>query len=142
MEEILGDMQNLDLELQSYIAEARETFKQFCIDNKGLLNNGRCRNHPGRQRIRPDGLKLHILQTIRKALELNQTCDRQEIIETLLVHDLPGWNKLPLKENQILAIKTTKGTPYEVWRPTPFFRFVALILIADMWSAFINEKDL
>lgn len=98
--------------------------------------------HPGRQRLK-GGLGLHTIQVIKKALELNQNLDPIEIIEVCLVHDLKGCEKLPLTKCQRMAVGATKGRiSYKDWRFTECFRFVALILIADMWSAFINIGDL
>lgn len=126
--------------LTQYIQNSR--FSDYLTKHYDTLENGRCRNHPGKQRVKPGGLALHIEQVIRKALELNQTCDERELIDCILVHDLPNCLSLDLTENQRWAIKATKGLAnYKDWRPTPSFRFVVLILISDMWSAFINEHD-
>lgn len=96
------------------------------------------RSHPGIQHG-PNGMAIHTIQVIEKALELNQGFDPQEVIETCLAHDLKHWRELPLNECQTTAILATKGLPWKVWRKTtPWYRFVALILIADMWSAYVN----
>lgn len=127
--------------LDSYIKEVGDPIGTLCLKYKDEYENPCRGSHPGKQK-QPGGLGLHTVQVIEKALELNQVFNRKEIIEVCLVHDLRHWKAFPLNEAQMLAIRATKGTPYEVWRPTPHFRFVVLILIADMWSAFINEKDL
>lgn len=131
-----------DSMFSSYVNRASDPIKEFCRVNKDVIEKGRCRNHPGSQSIKPGGLKLHILQVITKALELNQSCNEQQLIETLLVHDIKGCESLPLTAAQRLAIAATKGqASYSDWRPTPHYKFVVLVLIADMWSAFINEDD-
>ena len=114
----------------------------FYIQNKESFETDRMRGaHPGIQKV-SGGKKLHTLQVIEKALELNQVHDRREIIECCLVHDIKGCELLPLTGAQRLAIAATKGkAEYRDWRPTPYFRFVVLILIADMWSAFVNEDN-
>ena len=128
-------------DLDNYLEEVSEPICKFCLENREAFETGRCRNHPGKQKL-PGGLKFHTLQVIKKALELNQVLDRREIIETTLVHDIKGYEKLPLSKCQKMAIAATKGLPYREWRPTECYKFVVLILIADMWSAFINERDL
>ena len=138
----IGLWRNFMDKLLIYLKEVRKPFYEFYIKNKDLIETGKCRNHPGKQNKR-GGLKLHILQVIGKALELNQVCDRQEIIECCLVHDLKGYSQLPLTKAQKLAIETTKGRiKFREWRFSGYHKFVVLILIADMWSAYINEKDL
>jgi hypothetical protein len=125
-------------DINDYINQTREEIKVKLLtylDEYELPHGG---SHPIKQK-QAGGNKLHTLEVVEMALKLNQQFDPQEIIETCLIHDLKHWREFPLKENQILAIKATKGLPWETWRHTPHFRFVALILIADMWSAYVNE---
>jgi len=131
-------MQN---KLENYIQQVSKPIRDFCLNH---INDYEFRKptHPGNQKF-TGGLRLHTIQVIEKALELNQIHDRNEIIECCLVHDVKGCEALPLTEAQRMAIKATKGqADYRIWRPTPFHKFVVLILIADMWSAFINDKNL
>ena len=130
-------------EFESYVAMCRPPIRAWLEEKRDVLDNGRCGgSHSGRQRSKPDGLKYHLVDVCRRALEWNQTCDPAEVVECVLVHDLPDPFSAPLSEAQRVAINATKGLPYREWRPTPVFRFVALILIADMWSAFVNERDI
>lgn len=123
-----------------YLEEISKPFLDFFLANEEHFNAGRCRNHPGVQAER-GGLKIHTLQVIGKALELNQNFDRRELIECCLVHDVRGCEELPLTDAQRFAIKATKGLPFREWRFSGHHRFVALILIADMWSAYVNEDN-
>lgn len=127
-------------ELEKYINETRRPVRVLCVKYIDEFRRG-IRSHPNKQK-EENGLRRHTIQVINKALELNQEFDRQEIIETCLVHDMRHWKDFPLKEHQVTAIEATKGLPWEVWRRREKHRFTALILIADMWSAYINEKDL
>ena len=127
--------------LEKYLSEVSKPFYDFYIKNREWFEKEIAPRHPGIQG-KPGGRLIHTLQVIDKALELNQTQNRREIIEACLVHDIKGCETLPLTDAQRLAIGATKGVPYKVWRPTPYFRFVVLILISDMWSAFVNEKNL
>lgn len=127
-------------ELISYINRCNPHIKGFCLDHLRDFENKK-RTHPSKQKLE-GGLRLHTLQVIKKALELNQVENEVEIIECCLVHDITGCESLELTECQRMAIAATKGLPYEKWRPTVCYKFVVLILIADMWSAFINERDL
>lgn len=127
--------------IDDYLIEVGKPFSDFYIESRDWFEKERAPRHPGIQGM-PGGRVIHTLQVIEKALELNQTQDRKEVIECCLVHDIRGCEKLPLTEQQRLAIEATKGLPYKKWRPTPYFRFVVLILISDMWSAFVNEKNL
>jgi hypothetical protein len=129
------------MELRNYIGLASEPFRKFCLEHINEFDNKKP-THPGNQKLF-GGLKLHTEQVIKKALELNQDCNEQELIECLLVHDLHKWETLPLTDAQRLAILATKGRKlYEDWRPTSHYKFVVLVLIADMWSAFINDNNL
>lgn len=125
-----------------YINKCSENIKHFCLDRIKKYDRGcpKYSSHPDKQK-EIGGLCLHTVQVIEKALELNQTFNEIEIIECCLIHDLKDWNIADLNEKQKNAILTTKGLPYEKWRKTKDYRFVVLILIADMWSAFINEKN-
>lgn len=126
--------------LDEYIQLAREPIKKFCIDHLPDYERP-MPTHPGKQNL-SGGKKVHTLQVIDKALELNQEFGEQDIIETCLVHDIRNCESLELLPHQRLAIAATKGKAvYEDWRHTPYYRFVVLILIADMWSAFINIQD-
>lgn len=129
--------------LYQYINEIEnKNIKNFCLENFDEYKKGcpKHSSHPNEQKLE-GGLGLHTIQVIEKALELNQHFDRKEIIECCLVHDIKSCEKLQLSEKQKNAIATTKGMPYSIWRRTKDYRFVVLILIADMWSAFINEKN-
>jgi hypothetical protein len=129
-------------DLEKYLTEVSEPFRAFYLQNQVAFEQERAPTHPGKQKL-PGGRLLHTLQVIEKALEWNQSFGRREIIEVCLVHDMKGCESLPLSPAQRLAIEATKGkATYKDWRPTPHYKFVVLILIADMWSAFINEKDL
>jgi len=129
-------------ELERYLKEVRKPFYDFYIKNKDSIENGKIKNHPSKQKER-GGFKLHILQVIKKALEFNQVCDRQELIECCFIHDFGDYKKLPLTEAQLMAIRATKGeAKFREWRFSGHHKFVVLVLIADMWSAYINEKDL
>lgn len=128
--------------IEDYLKEISPPFMEFYIKNKETFETDRMKGcHSGIQRL-SGGKKLHTLQVIEKALELNQNQDRREIIECCLVHDIKGCEGLPLTHAQRLAIAATKGLEYKDWRPTNHFRFVVLILIADMWSAFVNVNNL
>ena len=129
------------MSLENYIEETSEPLKTLCFRFMDEFKRGCKGGHPKKQK-EPNGLRLHTVQVIEKALELNQIFDRVKIIETCLIHDLGQWVIFPLDECQRLAIKATKGLPFSKWRKTPCYKFVVLILIADMWSAFINEKNL
>jgi hypothetical protein len=131
--------------LRWYISQCRPEIAAW-IREPGHINElftERKRTHPGVQRL-PGGLAHHTLQTLRMALQLNQECAAQELIECLLVHDIHGSEGIKeLTDAQRLAIDATKGrAQYKQWRPTPHVKFVVLVLIADMWSAFLNEDDL
>lgn len=130
-------------QLHDYINGARPEVRDYCLKHIDLYTKGRKRTHPGIQK-KEGGFGQHILQVIERVLELNQECDQRELVECVLVHDLPHCDRLPfLSEAQMLAIAATKGkATYSDWRHTPHYKFVVLILIADMWSAFINEKNL
>ena len=128
-------------ELDSYLKEIRKPFLDFYLENKDWFNTARHSHHPSKQK-EVGGMKLHTLQVIKKALELNQVCDRREIIECCLVHDIKGCENLPLTEAQRFAIKATKGLSLPQWRHSGHYKFVTLILISDMWSAYLNDKDL
>lgn len=128
--------------LYFYISQCREPIQQFCLNDIDTFLYGRKRTHPGIQKEK-GGFGEHILQVIDKALELNQECDEQELIECILVHDLKNCESLPLTPAQRFAIETTKGkSDYTHWRHTPYYKFVVIVWIADMWSAFINVKNL
>lgn len=130
------------MSLDRYIDEVSVPFRDLYYCSKHALDEKKCPTHPGSQKL-TGGWKLHTQQVIEKALQLNQGLDRREIIECCLVHDIKGCEQLPLTDAQRLAIAATKGKAvYKDWRHTPHYRFVVLILIADMWSAFINENDL
>lgn len=126
--------------LEDFINETREPVRDLCFKYIDEFKRG-IDSHPAKQR-EVNGLRLHTIQVIRKALELNQIFNRQEIIETCLVHDLKHWKEFPLNKCQVIAIRATKGLRWEEWRPTRCYKFVALILIADMWSAYLNEENL
>lgn len=126
--------------LEEFINEANEPIKKLCLKYIYEFKRG-IPSHPGKQK-KLNGLRLHTVQVIKKALELNQVFDRKEIIETCLVHDLRHWKKFPLNECQKTAIMATKGLRWEEWRLTKCYKFVTLILIADMWSAYLNDKNL
>jgi hypothetical protein len=129
-------------DVDDYIADCRPEVRAWLEAQRDRIESAACGGaHPAKQKRSPGGLKRHLLQTIEKALELNQLHSEVDIIETLLVHDLRRPETAPLKDYQLLAIAATKGTPYEVWRKSPEFRFVALILVVDMWSAFVNVED-
>lgn len=130
-------MTNID----KYLPEVSKPFSDFYEQNRKRFEMERAQRHPGIQN-QPGGRLIHTIQVIEKALELNQTHNRREVIEACLVHDIRGCEKLPLSDAQRDAIAATKGMPYEEWRPKPHFRFVVLILISDMWSAFVNEKNI
>jgi len=132
-------------DIDFYIKDISKPIFNFYIENKSWFDIAHCPRksaHPDNHK-QTGGLKIHTLQVIKKALELNQEFDDKEIIECCLIHDIKGCEKLPLTERQRVAIQTTKGLPYEEWRKnTPeIYKFVVLILIADMWSAFINVKN-
>ena len=126
--------------LEDFINEVSEPIKNLCLKYIDEFKRG-IRSHPGKQK-EINGLRLHTIQVIKKALELNQIFDRKDIIEVCLVHDLKHWKEFPLNECQKMAIMVTKGLRWEEWRPTECYKFVVLILIADMWSAYLNEKNL
>lgn len=126
-------------ELMDYINSTRPEFKAVCLRHAAEYERA-MPTHPGDQQGR-NGLAIHTLQVIKMALELNQEFDEQEIIETCLAHDLKRWRQLPLRNHQRLAVEATRGLPWKLWRKaTDKYRFVALILIADMWSAYVNVK--
>jgi hypothetical protein len=127
--------------MTEYLAIIGKPFLDFYLKNEEWFNTARHPHHPGKQK-EVGGMKLHTIQVIKKALELNQEFPEKEIIECCLVHDIKGCEKLPLTERQRIAIETTKGLSYSEWRKKPDYRFTVLILIADMWSAFINIKNL
>lgn len=132
----------INKEIYPYLEEVRPEFKRFYLNRQEGFEEERCKTHPSKQKL-PGGRLLHTIQVIKKALELNQSCSRVDIIEAALVHDMKGWEELPLNECQVMAIKATKGKiGYKQWRKTKCYKFVVLLLIADMWSAFLNEKDL
>jgi len=124
--------------LDHYLAQTRPEFRQAFLPYVSEFARP-MPTHPGAQRA-PNGLALHTGQVIRKALELNQEFAAQEIIECCLAHDLKHWPRLPLTPCQVTAIRATRGLAWKHWRRTPHYRFVALILIADMWSAYINVE--
>lgn len=128
------------MEITDYIKLARPEFRTICIQYLGEYKRS-CPSHPGHQKQR-NGLGLHTVQVIEKALHLNQEFNRQDIIEICLAHDLKHWTELPLKEGQVIAIEATKGLPWKIWRRTEHCRLVALILISDMWSAYVNINNL
>ena len=128
------------MDVAHYIDQTRPEFQAVCERNIGEFAR-QLPSHPGRQKGL-NGLAIHTVQVIEKALELNQGFDPQEIIETCLAHDLNCWQDFPLSPCQTIAIQATKGLPWKVWRQTPHYRFTALILIADMWSAYVNYQDL
>jgi|GEM_PF-4572176 len=112
--------------------------------NRDIYNNPifqkKCKTHPGKQK-EIGGLLLHTRQVVKKALELNQGLDIKEVEETAMVHDI-NYQDFNLNECQIMAILATKGkVPYKIWRKSKCCELVALLLIADMWSAFINKND-
>jgi hypothetical protein len=125
----------------SYLKEISPPFLDFYLKNKEWFETARHKNHVGSQKS-TGGLKLHTMQVINMALHLNQKHDRKEIIECCLIHDIRGCEELPLTEAQRLAIRATKGAKHKEWRHTNHYQFVCLILISDMWSAYLNEKDL
>ena len=127
--------------IEEYLDKVSEPFRKFYLENKDWFDTARHPHHPSKQK-EIGGLKLHTEQVIKKALELNQVCDERELIEICLVHDIRGCEKLPLTDAQRLAVGATKGLEFKKWRHTEHYRFVVLVLISDMWSAFINEKDL
>lgn len=130
--------------LVDYVSECRPHIRDWIQEPERwrLLMTARMPTHPGAQK-QVGGLALHVQQVIEKALELNQSCDRQEIIECALVHDLPRCESINLTPAQRMAIAATKGQAiYENWRHSGYDTFTVLILIADMWSAFINDKNL
>lgn len=126
------------VQLTDYIEKTRPEFKALCLEHLAEYERA-MPSHPGSQKGQ-NGLALHTVQVIEKALELNPGCDPQEIIETCLVHDLKHWKTFPLRPRQVMAIEATKGLPWKRWRRTPEHRFVALILVADMWSAYLNGR--
>lgn len=130
--------------LLEYVEECRPSILEWLKEPERmrLLLTASMPTHPGAQK-QAGGLALHVRQVIEKALALNQVCERQEIIECALVHDLPHCESVAdLTPAQLMAIAATKGQAlYEHWRHSGHDAFVVLILIADMWSAFINEKD-
>jgi len=126
--------------IEKYLNEVSKPFYDFYMESKEWFEKERAPRHPGIQG-KPGGRIIHTIQVIEKALEFNQEHDRREIIECCLVHDIRGCEKLPLTDAQRDAIAATKGMPYSEWRKKPHFRFVVLILIADMWSAFVNVKN-
>lgn len=125
--------------LLDYINRTDPEFKTICLKYLEEFEKP-LHSHPGRQRGL-NGLAIHTVQVIEKALEWNQGFDCREIIETCLAHDLKNWREFKLQSNQVTAIRATKGLRWEVWRKTPYYRFVVLILIADMWSAYLNIED-
>jgi len=129
------------LNIEDYLREVSQPFLEFYLAHQKQFETDRMTgSHPADQKV-SGGKKIHTMQVIKKALEWNQSHNRKEIIECCLVHDIKGCESLPLTDAQRLAIAATKGqAEYRHWRPSPHFRFVVLILIADMWSAFINEK--
>jgi len=130
-------------DLDIYLTKISKPFYDFYIKNKENFETAKHTHHPGIQKLE-GGLKIHTIQVTKKALELNQEFDEKEVIEVCLIHDIKGCEKLPLTIRQRMAIDATKGLPYEKWRQNKpdIYRFVVLILIADMWSAFINIKNL
>ena len=134
------------MNIENYLNKISKPFLDFYLSNKETFEKANCMrrsSHPDSQK-KTGGLKLHTLQVIKKALELNQEFNEREIIECCLVHDIKGCEKLQLTKRQRIAIATTKGLSYDVWRKNEpeIYKFVVLILIADMWSAFINIKNL
>jgi hypothetical protein len=127
--------------MTEYLSIIGQPFLEFYLKNKETFETQKHPHHPGKQK-EIGGLKLHTEQVIKKALELNQEFPDKEIIECCLVHDIKGCEKLPLTERQRTAIASTKGMPYSEWRKQSDYRFTVLILISDMWSAFINIKNL
>jgi hypothetical protein len=125
--------------LREYIERARPEFKARCL--KYIKEYERpIRAHRGSQRG-PNGLAIHTVQVIEKALELNAGFDEQHVIEAALVHDLEHWEEFPLRPYQTTAVLATRGLPWQVWRKhSRHYRFVVLILIADMWSAYLNGE--
>jgi len=130
-----------ETKIDEYLKLVGKPFFDFYIESRGWFEKERAPRHPGVQGL-PGGRVIHTIQVIKKALELNQVFNEKEIIECCLVHDIRGCEKLPLTKCQRMAIEATKGLPYEKWRPTECYKFVVLILISDMWSAFINEKNM
>lgn len=127
-------------QLAEYIDQTRSEFREICLRFIEEYRAG-LPSHPGKQKRR-NGLAIHTIQVVKKALELNQEFEPQEIIETCLAHDLKHWETLPLHQHQTIAILATKGLRWEMWRKkTQCYRFVVLILIADMWSAYLNILD-
>lgn len=130
-----------NLTIEDCLVEIRQPFREYYLKHKDWFDTARHPRHPGKQKER-GGLRFHTIQVINKALEWNQSCDRRELIECCLVHDMPDCFDLPLTDAQRFAIRATKGAGYKEWRHCGHHVFVVLVLIADMWSAFINEKDL
>ena len=83
-------------DLEGFINEANEPIKKLCLEYIHEFKRG-IPSHPEKQR-KLNGLRLHTVQVIRKALELNQIFDRKEIIEVCLVHDLRHWKEFQLNE--------------------------------------------
>jgi len=127
--------------MEEYLSKIGKEVKDFYLEKEEWFNIAKHTHHPGKQK-EEGGRKLHTIQVIKKALELNQEFPEVEIIECCLIHDIPGCEKVELTDRQRTAIAATKGLPYSEWRKRPDYRFTVLILIADMWSAFINIKDL
>lgn len=127
------------MKLEYWIKKASKPIGELCTKHISEYERG-IGSHPSKQKER-GGLRLHTVQVINKALELNQVFDSREIIETCLIHDLKHCLEFPMNDTQRTAILATKGLSWDVWRHTPHYKFVALILIADMWSAYINEKN-
>ena len=123
------------LKIKDYLERVGEPYLSFYENIKGEFNR-KCPSHPGSQK-KEGGLGIHTLQVIEKALELNQGLDEKDIIITAFMHDL--IKTLPLTSCQQMAIDATKGkVTYKGWRKSGCDKLVVLILIADMWSAFIN----
>ena len=127
------------MNVSDYLKKTRAEFREAFARYSTNLSVG-MPSHPGKQKG-PGGMELHVLEVIEKALQLNNGLDEGQIIEACLAHDLDHWDELPLYPWQTVAILATKGMPWEIWRKkTRHFRFVVLILIADMWSAYLGKN--
>jgi len=123
--------------LMEYMDQTREPVKVLLHKHISEFERG-CTGAHSKIQKSTWGLGLHTLEVVRKSLELNQEFDEIDLIETCLIHDLRTWKEFPLKDHQVTAIRATKGLSWEIWRHQEMFRFTALILVADMWSAYVN----
>lgn len=99
--------------------------------------------HVGKQRG-PGGLRLHVEQVEDFANFLNQFLSNSYSEETIrrvaLYHDFEGiLTDLTAEEQEAIAVTKKPANSTEVYKRN---KLAIIILLADMWSAFVNERNM